>query len=119
MVRAKLLKPGFAPCLTTEIRGGECEIPFPKSVWLRQESVVNVQGIAGVDNAKIGRRIAAFAAEKLMEIESGLKRVLGLEAGNPRAVPLPSVFGRVRVTCADRPRGESAPAWPGNPFRSR
>ena len=41
--------------MTAEIRGGECEIRFPKPVWLRQESVVNVLGIAGVDNAKIER----------------------------------------------------------------
>ena len=47
-------------------------------VWLRQESVVNVLGIAGVDNAKIERRLAAFPAHKMLEIESDLKRVLGL-----------------------------------------
>jgi mRNA interferase MazF len=64
--------------MTTEIRGGECEIPFPKPAWLRQESVVNVLGIAGVDNAKIERRISAFPADKMLEIESVLKRLLGL-----------------------------------------
>ena len=64
--------------MTTEIRGGECEIRFPKPVWLRQESVVNVLGIAGVDNAKIERRISAFPADKMLEIESVLKRLLGL-----------------------------------------
>jgi mRNA interferase MazF len=64
--------------MTTEIRGGECEIRFPKPAWLRQESVVNVLGIAGVDNAKIERRIAAFPADKMLEIESVLKRLLGL-----------------------------------------
>ena len=64
--------------MTTEIRGGDCEIRFPKPPWLRQESVVNVLGIAGVDNAKIERRIAAFPADKILEIESVLKRLLGL-----------------------------------------
>ena len=64
--------------MTTEIRGGECEIRFPKPRWLRQESVVNVLGIAGVDNAKIERRIAAFPAEIMAEIESALKQLLGL-----------------------------------------
>jgi len=39
---------------------------------------VNVLGIAGVDNAKIERRLAAFPAERLLEIEAVLKRVLGL-----------------------------------------
>jgi mRNA interferase MazF len=64
--------------LTTEIRGGECEIHFQKPAWLRQESVVNVLGVAGVDNAKIERRISAFPADKMLEIESVLKRLLGL-----------------------------------------
>jgi mRNA interferase MazF len=64
--------------MTTEIRGGECEIPFSKPAWLRQESVVNVLGIAGVDNAKIERRMAAFPADKVLAIESVLKRLLGL-----------------------------------------
>ena len=64
--------------LTTEIRGGECEISFPKPAWLRQESVVNVLGIAGVDKAKIERRISAFPADRMAEIESVLKRLLGL-----------------------------------------
>ena len=64
--------------MTTEIRGGECEVQFPKPAWLRQESVVNVLGIAGVDNAKIERRLAAFPADKMSEIESVLKRMLGL-----------------------------------------
>jgi mRNA interferase MazF len=64
--------------MTTEIRGGECEIHFPKPAWLRQESVVNVLGIAGVDNSKIERRISAFPSEKVIEIESVLKRLFGL-----------------------------------------
>jgi len=46
--------------MTTEIRGGECEIPFPKPPGCGSGSVVNVLGIAGVDNAKIERRISAF-----------------------------------------------------------
>lgn len=64
--------------MTTEMRGGECEVRFPKPAWLRQESVINVPGIAGVDNAKIERRISAFPADKMVEIESVLKRLLGL-----------------------------------------
>ena len=64
--------------MTTEIRGGEAEIRFPKPAWLRQESVVNALGIAGVDNAKIERRIAAFPLDKMAELESVLKRLLGL-----------------------------------------
>lgn len=64
--------------MTTEIRGGEFEIRFPKPPWLRQESVVNLLGIAGVDNAKIERRIAAFPADRMAELETVLKQLLGL-----------------------------------------
>jgi mRNA-degrading endonuclease toxin of MazEF toxin-antitoxin module len=64
--------------MTTEIRGGESEVQFPKPAWLRQESVVNVLGIAGVDNAKIERQLAAFPADKLSDIEAVLKRILVL-----------------------------------------
>jgi mRNA interferase MazF len=64
--------------MTTEIRGGAFEISFPKPAWLRQESVVNLLGIAGVDNSKIERRLAAFPSDKVLEIESGLRRLLGL-----------------------------------------
>jgi mRNA interferase MazF len=64
--------------LTTEIRGGQSEVKFTKPPWLRQESVVNLLGIAGVDNSKIERRIAAFPVEKMPEIEAGLRRLLGL-----------------------------------------
>ena len=46
--------------MTTQIRGGECEVAFPKPRWLSAESVVNVLGIAGVDNAQVVRRLAPF-----------------------------------------------------------
>lgn len=66
--------------LTTEIRKGECEVAFPKPPWLVQESVVNVLGIAGVDNAKIQRRIGPFPPEKMEEVSRALARMLGLKA---------------------------------------
>jgi len=64
--------------MTTEIRGGNCEVAFPKPAWLRQESVVNLLGIAGVDNSKIERRIGAFPEERMREVEAKLTRLLGL-----------------------------------------
>jgi mRNA interferase MazF len=64
--------------LTTEIRGGECEVAFPRPAWLRQESVVNVLGIAGVDNARIQRRLGVFPAGAFAVLESVVKRMLGL-----------------------------------------
>ncbi len=65
--------------MTTEIRDGEAEVSFPKPAWLKSESVINVLGVAGVDNAKIARRIAAFPPAKLKEISRVLVRILGLE----------------------------------------
>ena len=64
--------------LTTEIRGGECEVTFLKPRWLRQESVVNVLGIAGVDRARIVRRIAPFPQEAFLEVMDATARMLGL-----------------------------------------
>ena|ERR1041384_490819 len=64
--------------MTTEIRKGECEISFQKPPWLKQQSVVNLLGIAGVDNAKIERRLAAFPKDKMEKILGGLARLLGL-----------------------------------------
>jgi mRNA interferase MazF len=59
--------------MTTEIR---------KPPWLKQHSVVNLLGIAGVDNAKIERRLAAFPKEKMEEISEGLIRLLGVKASS-------------------------------------
>lgn len=64
--------------MTTEARGGECEIAFPKPPWLKQPCVVNVLGVAGVDNAKIERRLSVFPADKMVQIEAALRRMLAL-----------------------------------------
>jgi len=64
--------------MTTEIRGGACEVPFQKPAWLKEESVVNVLGIAGVDHAKIVRRISAFPKDSFSKVEDVCARMLGL-----------------------------------------
>jgi mRNA-degrading endonuclease toxin of MazEF toxin-antitoxin module len=64
--------------MTTEIRGGECEVTFPKPAWLSQESVVNTLGIAGVDNARIVRRIAPFPKEPFDKVLEVTARMLGI-----------------------------------------
>ena len=73
--------------MTTEIRGGECEVSFPKPAWLRSQSVVNVLGVAGVDNAKVVRRIAPFPEKNLQEISQKLARILGLDFKAPPFPP--------------------------------
>jgi mRNA interferase MazF len=62
--------------ITTEIRGGECEVPFPKPPWLHDSSVVNLIGLGGVDNARIGRYLGRFP--DMEAIDAGLTRMLGL-----------------------------------------
>jgi mRNA interferase MazF len=64
--------------LTTEIRGGECEVPFPKPKWLAEESVVNLIGLVGVDNAKIQRMLGPLPTDSLDAIDQGLFRLFGL-----------------------------------------
>jgi len=64
--------------LTTEIRGGECEVPFPKPRWLAEESVVNLIGLVGVDNAKIERMLGPLPTSRLDVIDDVLVRLFGL-----------------------------------------
>jgi mRNA interferase MazF len=64
--------------LTTEIRGGETEVPFPKPHFLTHVSVANLIGIAGVDDAKFGRVLGLFPPAQFPDIEEGVARMLGL-----------------------------------------
>jgi hypothetical protein len=64
--------------LTTEIRGGECEVPFPKPRWLAEESVINLIGLVGVDNAKIERLLGPLPTEILTAVDKVLFRLFGL-----------------------------------------
>jgi mRNA interferase MazF len=66
--------------VTREIRGGECELPFPKPVWLREASVINVLGVAGVDQARVQRRLGALPPERLDAVLVTLCRVVGVES---------------------------------------
>jgi mRNA interferase MazF len=64
--------------ITTEARSGQSEVAFPKPPWLKQASVVNLLGIVGLDNAKIGRVLGTFPSAQFQAIEDGLARILGL-----------------------------------------
>ena len=71
--------------LTASGRRGECEIAFPKPRWLYQDSVANLLGIAGIDNAYLERKIGRMPGETMDKISDGLVRLLGLE--NPPDQP--------------------------------
>jgi mRNA-degrading endonuclease toxin of MazEF toxin-antitoxin module len=62
--------------LTTETRGGECEVGFPKPPWLHQKCVVNLVGMGGVDNAKIVRRLAPF--QHMKAVDNVLRKMLDI-----------------------------------------
>lgn len=64
--------------LTTEVRGGQCEVAFPKPRWLNEPCVANLLGLAGVDNVKIGRVLGSFPSAQFKDLEDGLYRMLGL-----------------------------------------
>jgi mRNA interferase MazF len=64
--------------LTTQPRGGECEIKFPKPPWLHDDSVVNLMGLGGIDNAKVGRFLGRLKPETMNAVSEGLVRMLGL-----------------------------------------
>jgi mRNA interferase MazF len=64
--------------LTTEIRGGECEVTFPKPRWLAEESVINLIGLVGVDNAKITRMLGSLPTNSLNAIDVVLVHLFGL-----------------------------------------
>ena len=63
--------------ITTEVRGSECEVAFPKPQWMTQTSVVNLVAILGVENHKILRRLGRFPGD-MEAVDEGLARMLGL-----------------------------------------
>jgi hypothetical protein len=54
---------------------------------LKQPSVINLLGIAGIDNSKIQRRLGAFPFDGMKDIERGLVRLLNLEANSGLKTP--------------------------------
>jgi mRNA-degrading endonuclease toxin of MazEF toxin-antitoxin module len=64
--------------LTSQPRGGECEVAFPKPAWLHDTSVVNLIGLGGVDNVRIGRWIGQLQPATMDKIDECLVRMLGL-----------------------------------------
>ncbi len=69
--------------LTTEVRGGESEVPFAKPPWLAKPCVVNLSGLGSVERQRLQRRLGRFPAEKFDEVKEVIARIFGLES--PRA----------------------------------
>ena len=64
--------------LTTEIRGGESEIPVPKPPWLAKPCVVNLSGLGSVERHRIMRRLGPFPSGRFDEAKKVLAKMFGL-----------------------------------------
>ena len=53
--------------LTSEVRGGESEISFPKPPWLAKPCVVNLSGLGSVERHRIQRRLGQFPPARFEE----------------------------------------------------
>jgi mRNA-degrading endonuclease toxin of MazEF toxin-antitoxin module len=58
--------------LTSEVRGGESEISFPKPPWLAKPCVVNLSGVGSVERHRIQRRLGQFPPQRF----EGAKKVI-------------------------------------------
>jgi len=67
--------------MTTQIRGGECEVHFERPRWLGRDSVVNVLGVAGLDNARITSRLGRFPQESFDQV---IDLLANARPGHPR-----------------------------------
>ena len=61
--------------LTSEIRGGESEVSFPKPPWLAKPCVVNLSGLGSVERHRIQRRLGPFPPGMLEEAKKVLARM--------------------------------------------
>jgi len=67
--------------LTTEIRGGNYEIPVPRVRWLpgADEGVANVQGITSVEHHRLEKRAGRFENSVIKSVREGIAWSLELE----------------------------------------
>jgi mRNA-degrading endonuclease toxin of MazEF toxin-antitoxin module len=67
--------------LTTQIKGGKYEVPFPRVKFLpgNDRGVANVQGIGAVENFRLGKRAGEFYPEVLAQARDALAYLLELD----------------------------------------
>ena len=71
--------------LTSDIRGGESEVQFPKPPWLARPCVVNLSGLGSVERHRIQRRLGQFPPERFEEAKQVIAKMFGLEHLSRRA----------------------------------
>ena len=70
--------------LTSEVRGGESEVSFPKPPWLAKPCVVNLCGLGSVERHRFQRRLGQFPPERFLKAKNVLARMFDLEAPSKR-----------------------------------
>ena len=71
--------------LTTEVRGGESEVSFPKPPWLAKPCVVNLSGLGSVDRHRIQRRLGQFPPARFDEARKVVARMFAADYPLTRA----------------------------------
>jgi mRNA-degrading endonuclease toxin of MazEF toxin-antitoxin module len=66
--------------LTTQIRGGDYEVPVPRVRWMpgADEGVANVQGLSSVENHRLERRAGRFEAGVIQSVRDKIAWLLEL-----------------------------------------
>jgi len=68
--------------LTTEVRGGNYEVPLPRVRWLSgsDEGVANVLGITAVERHRLERRAGQFDSSVLKKVREAIGWMLEIQA---------------------------------------
>jgi mRNA-degrading endonuclease toxin of MazEF toxin-antitoxin module len=66
--------------LTTQIRGGDYEVPLPRVRWLpgADTGVANVQGLTAVENHRLLRRAGQFEPQSILSVRKKIAWLLEL-----------------------------------------
>lgn len=70
--------------VTTQNRGSVYEVELPNLSFLRQGSVINVQGLGSVPTARLERKLGNVPTEVLLAIKQALMLILDLVDENPQ-----------------------------------
>jgi len=68
--------------LTTEIRGGNYEVPIPRVRWVpgADEGVANVQGLTSVEHRRLERRAGQFEPAVTRKVRAAIAWMLELKS---------------------------------------
>jgi mRNA interferase MazF len=65
--------------ITTQNRASSYEVMLPKTRFLQQGSVANVQGIGSLPTVRLGRRLGAIPTETMSEIKKAIAWAMELD----------------------------------------